>query len=300
HRALRGSRLSLTGRLNKNPYVQVEYSFGSTFLRKLGISYMYKYNDINLYDHATKVDNVTFSYHRADVSVSDIYLRNFKFQLGIRYEYFKYKSVLYNSDYLPEILSSKGFFGYYASAHLDTYDKKYYPDKGLSFKAEYSLYTDNMVNYKGHAPFSALTVDFEPTLRLTRRVYLLPAVYGRVLIGNEIPAPYLNCMGGEVAGRYIAQQLPFYGIHNLELCQNTVLAGRLALRYRLGQRHYLILTGNYAKQVDNFFDIIKGDDIWGGGAGYAYNSLIGPISVTFDTSNWNKNIGFYFNLGFYF
>lgn len=300
HRALRGSRLSLTGRLNKNPYVLVEYSFGSTFLRKLGISYMYKYNDINLYNRATKIDNVTFSYHRGDINMSDIYLRNFKFQLGLRYEYFKYKSILYNVDYSPEIPSSKGFVSYYASVHLDTYDKKYYPDKGLSFKAEYSLYTDNMVNYNGHAPFSALAVDFEPTLRLTRRVYLLPAVYGRVLIGNEVPAPYLNCMGGEVAGRYVAQQLPFYGIHNLELCKNTVLTGRLSLRYRLGRRHYLIFTGNYAKQVENFFDIVEGDDIWGGGAGYAYNSLIGPISVTFDTSNWNKSVGFYFNLGFYF
>ena len=300
HRMLRGSRLSVTGRLNKNPYVLVDYSFGNTFLRKLGISYMYKYNDINLYDHGDKVDNVTFAYHRGDVNVSDIYLRNFKFQLGIRYDYFKYKSILYNSDYLPEIVASRGFASYYASAFLDTYDTKYYPDKGLLFKAEYSLYTDNMLNYNGHVPFSALMLDFEPTVRLTRRVYLLPALYGRVLIGREVPAPYLNCMGGEVAGRYVAQQVPFYGIHNLELCENTILAGRLALRYRLGRRHYLILTGNYAKQVDNFFDIVKGDDIWGGGMGYAYNSIIGPISITFDASNWNKTPGFYFNLGFYF
>lgn len=162
HRALRGSRLSLTGRLNKNPYVLVDYSFGSTFLRKLGISYMYKYNDINLYDHGDKIDNVTFSYHRGDINMSDIYLRNFKFQIGLRYEYFKYKSNLYNSDYVVENLSSQGLLSYYASAHFETFDKKYYPDKGVSFKAEYSLYTDNMVNYKGKTPFSALTADFEP------------------------------------------------------------------------------------------------------------------------------------------
>ncbi len=129
---------------------------------------------------------------------------------------------------------------------------------------------------------------------------MLPSVYGRVLIGNKIPAPYLNCMGGEVAGRYINQQLPFYGIHNLELFENTVLVGRLALRYRLGMRHYLILTGNYARQADSFWDILDGGDILGGGIGYAYNSIIGPISLTLDTSNWDKSLGFYFNLGFYF
>lgn len=300
HRALRGSVLSITGRLNKNPYVLIDYSFGSTLLRKLGISYMYKYNDINLYDRGDKVDNITFSYHCGDLNLSDIYLRNFKFQIGLRYEYFRLKSDLYSSDYIAENIPSQGLVSYYASAHYDTYDKKYYPDKGVSFKAEYFLHTDNMVSYNGKAPFSALTADFQPAIRLTRRVYLMPALYGRVLIGENVPAPYLNYMGGEVAGRYFNQQLPFYGIHNLELFENSVLVGRLALRYRLGMRHYLILTGNYAKQADNFFDILKGDDIWGGAVGYAYNSIIGPISVTFDTSNWDKSLGFYFNLGFYF
>lgn len=300
HRTLRGSRLSLTGRLNKNPYVLVDYSFGSSMLRKLGVSYMYKYNDINLYEKGEKVDNITFSYHRGDLNLSDIYFRNVKFQLGVRYEYFNYKSDLYNSDYIPENLGSQGFASYYASAHVDTYDKKYYPDKGVSFKAEYSLYTDNMVNYKGHAPFSALSADFEPTLRLTRRVYLMPAVYGRVLIGKNIALPYLNCMGGEVAGRYFNQQLPFYGIHNLQLFENSVLVGRMALRYRLGMRHYVTLTGNYARQADNFFDILEGNGIWGGAAGYAYNSIIGPISITFDMSDWDKKFGVYFNLGYYF
>ena len=300
HRALRGSRLSITGRLNKNPYVLVDYSFGSNMLRKLGVSYMFKYNDINLYDKKDKVDNITFSYHRGDLNLSDIYFRNFKFQLGLRYEYFNYKSVLYNTDYIAENLKSQGFASYYALAHFDTYDKKYFPDKGMSFRADYSLYTDNMVNYDGHAPFSALSADFEPTVRLTRRVYLLPALYGRVLIGRDIAIPYLNYVGGEVAGRYMNQQLPFYGIHNLQVFDNSVVVGRLQLRYRLGMRHYITLTGNYAKQSESFFDILKGDDVWGGGAGYAYNSIIGPISVTFDMSNWDQKLGVYFNLGYYF
>ena len=64
---------------------------------------MYKYNDINLYDHGKKIDNITFSYHRGDLNWSDIYVRNFKFQIGLRYEYFKFKSVLYNSDYMAQL-----------------------------------------------------------------------------------------------------------------------------------------------------------------------------------------------------
>lgn len=300
HRALRGSRLSLTGRLNKNPYIQIDYSFGSSLLRKVGFSYMYRYNDINLYDRGDKVDNITFSYHRGELNWSDINVRNLKFQIGLRYEYYKFKSVLYNLDYIGQKIPSKGMLSYYADVHLDTYDSRYYPEKGVAFKAGYSLYTDNMFSYDGHLPFSALNVDFQPLIRITRRVYMLPAVYGRVLIGKGIAATCLNFMGGEVDGRYFSQQLPFCGIHNLQLFENSVMVGRLALRYRIGQRHYITVTGNYARQADNFFDILKGGDIWGGGAGYAYNSLIGPISVTVDLSDWDKKPGLYFNLGYYF
>ncbi|MFR5658990.1 MAG: hypothetical protein ACLUDU_13890 [Butyricimonas faecihominis] len=42
-----------------------------------------------------------------------------------------------------------------------------------------------------------------------------PVYYGRVLVGHDVPYPYLNCMGGDVAGRYVDQQLPFLGIQHL-------------------------------------------------------------------------------------
>lgn len=301
HKYLRGSQISITGRLSKNPYARVDFTFGNTFLRKLGLSYMFKYNDLNLYDKGDKVDNITFSYHLADWNVSDIFVRNCKFQLGLRYEFFDYKSDLfYNADYRPENVRSKGFVSYYASAYYDTYDKKYYPTKGITVKGEYTLHTDNFVSYNDRSPFSAIAADFEAAIPLTRRVFVLPAVYGRVLIGKDIPYSYLNCMGGEVAGRYMPQQLPFTGIRKLELFDNTVMAARLTFRYRLGASHYISLIGNYARQIDNFFDLLKGDDIWGGGAGYSYDSFVGPIDFIFDISNWNKKLGFYFNLGYYF
>lgn len=301
HRAWRGSKLGLTGRLSKNPYVELDYSFGSTFLRKLGLSYMFRYNDLNLYYRGNKVDNLTFSYHKGELNLSDLYLRNFKFQIGLRYEYFKFKSALYDLVYVEDKLPSKGLLSYFISAHYDTYDRRYFPNKGISFKAEYALHTDNMLTYDDGSPFSALAVDFQPLVRFSKRVYLLPALYGRILIGNDVAATYQNCMGGEVPGRYLNQQLPFHGIHKLEVFDNTLLVGRLGMRLRLWTRHYLTFSGNYGRQASSFFDILKdGDNMWGGAFTYAYNSLIGPISVTVDGSDWDRKLGVYFSLGFYF
>lgn len=300
HKNLRGFQLSVTGRLSLNPYVKVDYSFGNNFLRRASLGYMYKYNDIDLYRKGHKLDNVTFSQHKAELSFSDIYIRNCKFVLGFCFEYFDYNSFLYSSAYSLVEAKSKGFFSYFALAHYETYDKKYYPRKGVSFKGEYSLYTDNGWQYEDGAPFSSLAASFGAAFSPTRRFTLMPAVYGRVLIGREVPFAYLNYMGGEVAGRYMSQQLPFTGIHKLEAFDNTVLVGKLQLRYRIGSKHYVSLKANYAKQDNNFFDILGGSDIWGGGAEYSYDSLIGPIDILFDISNWDKNLGFYFNLGYYF
>ena len=300
HRDLRGSRLSLTGRLSMNPYVKLEYSLGSTFLWRFTLGYMFRYSDVDVYSRGDKTDNVAFSYHRGELGVSDIYYRNFRLQLGLRYEYFDYDSFMFSAAGHNLYVKPEGFVSYYGSLHLETFDKRYFPEQGVSLKAGYSLYTDNFVTYDGGTPFSALSLDLQTVVPITRRVKLLPSIYGRVLIGNTVPYPYLNYMGGTVEGRYVEQQLPFTGIRYAEAFKNSVVVGKLNLRYRLGRNHYLTMVGNYAKQEDNFFDILGGDDIWGGGVGYSYNSIVGPIDFLFSTSNWTKKLGFYFNLGFYF
>lgn len=301
HRSLRGSTVSLTGRLNKNPYVQLDYSFGTAFLHRVGVSYLYRYNDFNLYRKGKRFDNLIFNYHRGEINVSDVNLRNFNFLAGLRYEYFDLKSNLYNADYDIDENASYGFISYFVSTSFESFDRRYYPNKGLSFRAEYALHTDNFATYNNDVPFSSLMFDFQPVVRLTNRIYLLPALYGRILIGNNVALPYMNLMGGEVFGRYMNQQLPFYGVHNMEIFDNSLIVVRLSARQRLWRRHYLTISGNYAKQSGNFFDILKGGDILGGGLTYAYNSLIGPISLTFDGSNWTRSgIGVYFNMGFYF
>ena len=299
-RALKGSRFELTARLSKSPFVRLDYSFENPFWHKLNLSYMFKYNDFGLYAKGDKVNGTTCRYHLGELSLTDFYIRNFKFQWGLRYEYFDYDDFLVRTDEQNISVRSEGFISYYGLAHLETYDRRYYPTKGVSFKASYSLYTDNFIQYDNRTPFSAVSADFTGVISLTNRFKLLPSVYGRVLIGHEVPYPYLNYMGGDVAGRYMNQQLPFWGIHHVELFENALLAGKLHFRQRMGSRHYLSLIGNYALQNDNFFDILKKKGIWGGGVGYSYDLPVGPVDVVVSLSDWTKKASFYFNLGFYF
>lgn len=246
------------------------------------------------------MDNITFSYNKGQISFFDVYFKNIRSELGLKYEYFDYGEFLYASNYESNKAESKGYFVYFGSTQIESLDNKYYPTKGVDLDIDYSLVTTNMSNHDGKAPFSAIAARFQIPLKVTNRVYMIPTIYSRVLIGQDIPYPYLNCMGGDIPGRYMPQQLPFIGLHDLELFDNSIVTFQANFRYRLGRSHYLFLIGNYAKQHNNFGEILKGSDIWGGGVKYSYNSFVGPIDLLFDLSNWDKKLGVYFNLGYYF
>ena len=300
HRSLRGSRLSFTGRLSTNPYVMLEYSLGNTFLRRFNLSYAFRYNDLSIYDKGKKSDNVTYSYHMGSLGMENLHFKNFALQLGLRYEYYNYDTFLFSSREDVFDVKPEGIFSYYALAQMDTYDKRYYPNQGFSFKLSYSLYTDNLVDYKGSPPFSAFGFSYEPVVNIARRLKLLPSLYGRVLMGDNLTYSALNTIGGLVPGRYVPQQLPFAGVQQLEIVDHSVVIAKLNLRYRLGSRHYLSLVGNYLKHEDNFLKILDGRSMFGQSVSYSYDTLVGPIDFVFMYSDWTKKVGFFFNLGFHF
>lgn len=295
------SRLAFTGRVGgKNSFGRLEYAIERSPLRKLNLAYQFTYQDLDIYRQGDKILNTTYRHHFAEFGYSDVNWLNFKFQAGVRYEYFDYNSFLYTGDNAQYRVSPEGFISYFALAHLETFDRRYFPTRGVSLRADYSFYTDNFVSYRGRAPFSAIGLNFTSVLPVTSHFSVLPSLYGRVLIGGNLAYPFLNAVGGETFGRYISHQLPFAGINHLEIFDNSVVIARLHFRQRIAGNNYISLIGNYAIHHDNFLRLFDGKSVWGGSLGYAYNSIAGPLSVNFSMSNQNKNLQFYMNLGFSF
>lgn len=301
HRARNHSRFALTGRAGgKISYGRLDYAIERNPLRNLNLAYQFTYNDLDIYKKGDKTFNTSYTHHLAEFGYSDMNWLNFKFKVGIRYEYFNYTSFLYTGENTEYQVKPEGFISYFALAHLETFDRRYFPTKGVSLKADYSFYTDNFVSYNGHAPFSAVGLNFTSVIPITSHLSVLPSIYGRVLIGGNLAYPFLNAVGGEVEGRYLPQQLPFAGINRVELFDNSVAVARLHFRQRIAGRNYISLIGNYAIHHDDFLHLLKGKSVWGGSIGYAYNSIAGPLSANFSMSNQNTSLQFYLNLGFAF
>lgn len=291
-----------TARLSSNPYFRAGIATGSEISHQLSLSYTYRDNDVNLYKRGKREANMDYRQNIVDLSFSNIQIRNFKAEVGLRYEYFHYESQLSAPGSAHTRVKSEGLVNYYAGAEFESLNSRYYPTSGLSFKADYTLYTSDFATYRGYTPVSAIAGDFIAPLPLNSRVTLIPGAFTRILIGDRehMPYPALNFVGGAIAGRYVRQQLQFFGINHFELFQNALLGVKLDVRVGLWKNTYGSLKFNYMKHSDDFFEIIQGHDVFGGALSFSYDTIVGPLDVMLNWSNRDKKFGFYLNMGYYF
>ena len=95
-------------------------------------AYMFQYNDINFYHHGDKSHNSTYRYHLGELSFSDVWYKNIRFAVGLRYELYDYDKFLYQEGNQGFDVGTEHFFSYFAQMHYETFDKAYFPTKGTS------------------------------------------------------------------------------------------------------------------------------------------------------------------------
>ncbi len=293
------SYFDLTARLSKNPYGRASFVYGNRMQRVFNASFTLRSNDLGLYSRGKRVANVDYMQSTFDLSFSNIRVRNFSVALGVRGDYYDFGSFI-SREQTEDDVRSHGLVGYYARAQFESLDSRSYPVSGTSISAAYRLETDNFIGYAGGIPFSALQFDWFSVWSVSQRLTIIPGAFARVIIGDKIAYIFNNFMGGAVAGRYVAHQIPFVGLSEFERFRRSVTGVRLDARLRVWKNNFVSLKANYARHDNNFFDILGGDDVLGVGINWSYRSFIGPIDFLIDYSTYDKKMGIYFNLGYYF
>lgn len=294
------SYVSATARLGKRYGGKLTYGIEPSPLTTLSISYQFKYNDIDYYQKGKRSFNSTFRHHTAEISYHNVWLRNVQFGVGARYELYNYGKFLHiegNPVFNPR---REHFFSYFANLHYESYDKAYFPTKGVKLHGSYTLYTDNLLEYEDDTPFSGVLGAFEGVVPVSNRFSIIPSLHGRLLLGKAIPYSKMNVMGGDIMEQYLRYQLPFAGTTRVELMNNALVIGGIKFRQRMGNIHYLTLTGNYALSSRKIKRIMKEDSMFGCAITYGMDSMFGPLEATLNYTNHSDKVGFYINLGYKF
>ena len=290
---------ALTGRISRNPFLEMKYAYGNLFGAKMGFSYQLAHYDFDLYGGKHKLDALEFLSH----SLAGFYTRdigNFRLKSGVQFDYYHYHSDMFMRDGSIQSRSSDHFLNYFASVTMDTYDRRYFPTRGSRIQVQGVLHTDDGLKYADGNPFGEATFCGESALRLNSRLYLLPKLKSRFVFGSSIPAIYQNYAGGVADGYYLPWQMAWESVQHVHLLERNVVTAQLGFRYRVKGKFYFTALGEYGKEAHKFSHILIGDDLWGGALRASYDFVLGPVSIQANYSSMGKNVGIYINAGFMF
>lgn len=238
-------------------------------------------------------------------SRQELYMSNIKWlfldiKAGVRNEVFDIRNVL--TDQIPGDYAfgqlKNDFMSLFADAGSDTFDDGYFPTRGfkagLSYQWTFAGFPNKVRNFHTVMAEGKVVIPFGNVFSL------IPSFDFRFLLGKDVPVAYFNAVGGSLEGRYVDQQMPFYGITNLSAMKNILTVYRTDMRFRVARNHYLTGIVNYARDCDRFVDYAKGLGYFGAAIEYSYDTVFGPVSANVHWSNITNKFGVYVSAGYNF
>lgn len=300
--------LDLTLRLGERIMVRADYSAFRdrktqlTTPKFMGrLFYMFKHDKLDVYERGSKFYNITYNQHAAGISLLNFNIRNFNFDVGVRWDYYDVRDFLSeaklaNSAYLHD----DHYFSYRVQTTYSSEDKKYFTTRGAHFRALYSYYTDNFATLEDKAGLSEVSALWRMSFTAGKRLTFQPMLYGRMLFGSVRPAHLGNMIGGAWFGHYVDQQMPFAGLGHIERTGSHVVAAQLNAQQRIATNNFILARVSVAQQSNGLGDLFKTGTLWGLQAGYYYNTIFGPLGADIGYSNKSRKLYFFVNLGFEF
>lgn len=309
--ALYGAMADITLRLSANPYLQLEYGFELPNFPRICAMVDLRYTNTNLMRFAHSPLAMQYFMTNQEVAFDNFNWTLFSLRTGFRNTVAK---IFEASVQDPFLTQPTVFTGLFVQAGMDRLrGGEYFPTDGLRMKLGYSWqfksnlsksemfkdcnYHDVSLGLKGAATPSK--ADFF--------TFLYSANLRMLFSGNHdnIPLYARNIIGGDIAGRYVPQQIEFCGINNAYMTENAVLSAEMDLRFRLMKNNYITAKGMAAATNRTVYDKFNNIQmIYGCALEYSLSTIIGPIKANVHWSNKGaermKGFGIAVSAGFNF
>ena len=300
---LQGSSWDLTGKIGTSPSASLAYSYVTANGMTLNFMAGMRHTGKNVFSWGTNLFGVNLTDIRQEVSVSNIKWSKFYLKTGIRNDYFNISSIL--SDQLVWEYDTRYLKNDFVSIFLDarnySLDDGYLPTLGHSIGLSYQWVFGSFPHR--FDSFHVFQFDAKKVLGNDDLAFI-PSVNFRYLMGDDIPIPFTNIVGGTLAGRYLDQQIPFIGINYSAAMSKMMGLVRIDSRKKIAENNYVTFITNYVAAADKPKAFVdwgpEVSDAIGVGAAYTYNTIVGPVSFYLHWSSLSNKLGAYFSLGFDF
>ncbi|MBR1573453.1 MAG: patatin-like phospholipase family protein [Bacteroidales bacterium] len=316
--SIQGHALDLTLKVGTNPKADLHYYYmmksGPTLNFKTGFRYVDR-NQFMMGQNFTSAlfkpfmvgsDNrLKTSYFNinAQAYVSNIKWKYFDLKLGANLDYFDIASIM--AEKVSSEYDVNAFSNVYTSVFLDgradSFDVAYYPHSGWQAAFEYRWVFAGL--RQKIQPFHSFKLDTKGVAVSAGPFAMLPFVNLRILLGEDIPLPFVNTVGGRIAGRYLDYQIPFIGVNYAYALPQVVGVAGTDLRFKLFKNNFLsgiVNAGYCSSSLRNLLKKEESSAFIGAGLEYAYNSVVGPIRLNLSWSSLTRAVGAYVGIGFDF
>ena len=194
----------------------------------------------------------------------------------------------------------------FASLRYDTFNESYFPTRGFRLKLDtryvfdgYSTFLEDEgmeagEYYEGEvSPYSVGTVHASVAVPLGRVVVLQPSVYAGWQTEQPGHINFIHTLaaGGTVAGRYIDNQIPFFGFsQGFFICGSYAATAQLDVRFRLNHKNFLTLRGGVFQDKEVLADLVRTrPTAYAVGAEIGQKTVVGPMKFG---AQWCDKTGF--------
>ncbi|RSK41715.1 patatin-like phospholipase family protein [Mangrovimonas spongiae] len=258
-------------------------------------------------------DNNTSGVNKLDMKLSDftnqfylqtLFRKDFSLTLGAEHKKLKVstETILSNSNDKETVFENSDYLSLFGGLKFDTYDNKYFPNKGFYFNGDFHLYLYSSDYSNSFSEFSIAKATMGYSHSFSSKFTANLTAKGGFRIGED-ENPYLNFTLGGYGNNFINNFEPFYGYDFLSITGDSYVNSILTLDYELFKKHHINIAANIANVEDDIFSTgewLSAPEYTGYALGYAFETFLGPIELKYTWSPEIKENHFFFNLGFWF
>lgn len=264
---------------------------------------------VNFYEYIPEyqgLKNINVSYYDF---TNQAYLQTIFKQIFLVGGGLEYKIIDINSETVTiggqdfnDVYRSSNFLSAYGFLTLDTYDKKYFPRRGIYFDGNFKWILNSNVLGTKLGKYSIAQGSAGYATPLLRRLTLNVTGEAGFTLGHS--DGLLDFLLGGYGYTPISNFKHFYGYDFISLEGDSYIKSNIGLDYEFIRKNHFNFYANFANVGDDIFSKTStsfGKPTYTGYAvGYGMETLIGPIEVKYtwspeiNSSFWWVNVGFWF------
>ncbi|WP_033959822.1 patatin-like phospholipase family protein [Psychroserpens jangbogonensis] len=302
--------------LGDNVRYNFEYFIDKGFYWSIGITSRYNQFHKSINPELLIVDFndiVGSALNKIDVEIKDqtnqfylqtLFRKDFALSVGAEHKRLKIKSetITLNSQTDEFLFENTDYGSVFGNIKLDTYDNKYFPNRGVFFNGDVHWYLVSSKFNTGFEPFAIVKADMGYAFSVSDKLAFNIKTEGGFKIGENTTNTLDFALGG-YGNNLINNFIPFYGYDFISLTGNSYVKALFSADYEIFKKHHLTFEGNWANVDTAIFE--SGEwfslpDYRGYAVGYGVETFLGPIQAKFSYSPEQRQSIWFFNIGFWF